>query len=232
MPWLRRSLDSIAQQEYPHLSVCVIDDCSTQAGQRQLIDYYCRKQGWTPLLNHERLGCLANTVRGIQALNCSPSDVVGVVDGDDWLTDSGAIGRLVDVYAEGDVELTYGQYLRYPLYEWGHSRPIHREVVRGRRYRERPWQTSQLRTFLYALWSQIDDRDLRDEDGEYYSHAAELAYMYPMLEMCGERFRFLSDPFYVYNRDTPFNEDKCRKREQDAAAERIRSRTRYGAILR
>jgi len=230
MPWLRRTFDSILSQSHTHFRVCVVDDCSTQPGQRPLIDHYCRKWGWTALFNDERVGCLANTAKAIEALECEPSDVIVTLDGDDWFAHTDVLATLDRVYESGGVELTYGQYMRYPSCERGHCRKVGRRVHKKMMYRDVPFRMSHLRSFLFSLWSKINDQDLRDSSGRYYTHATDTAFMYPMLEMSGTRSRFLDEPLYIYNRDTPFNEDKCGKSMQDEVAKSIRQLPRYQRV--
>lgn len=218
MPYLHRTFSSIAEQEYREYDVCVVDDASIQPGQLELIDWAERRYGFEVVRNATNLGCLANTAMAIERLDPNPDDVIVTVDGDDWLAHPGVLGRVAELYESGRWDLTYGQYASYPSYRRGHCR-----AVRGRNFRNRPFVFSHLRTFKHCLWRGIDQSTFLDPTGKIYRHATDLAYMYPMLEMAGDRFTYVDEILYIYNRETPYNEDKLARADQDAVARYFRS---------
>lgn len=218
MPYLWRTIDSIVKQEYREFDLCIIDDASSQPGQLELIDWARRRYGFEVVANSFNLGCLANTKLGIERLDPNPDDVIVTVDGDDWLAHSKVLSRVAQRYETGRWDLTYGQYATYPFYRTGHCRP-----VRTRSFRNRPFVFSHLRTFKHFLWKGIDQSTFVDPQGAIYRHATDLAFMYPMLEMAGDRFTFVDEILYIYNRETPYNEDKVAKAKQDAVASHFKS---------
>jgi len=84
----------------------------------------------------------------------------------------------------------------------------------------------------------IDDNDLRDTDGEYYSMAGDFAFMFPMLEMAGDRFEYIPNVMYVYNRTNVLAEDKVDHLQteqrgvvrQEQTADRVRQSKRYSKL--
>jgi glycosyltransferase involved in cell wall biosynthesis len=235
--WIGRTLRSVARQRDEAYEVCVIDDASTDPRQREIIAAWCEREGWEAIYHEENRGALASIVEGIARLGPEDEDVIVTVDGDDWLYGRGALPRLRQIFGEGGVTLTYGQYVTYGRYlgTWlgdvGPSRAFPPEVVEEARYRELPWAFSHLRAFKHLLWRQIRDEDLRGPSGEYFRTAWDLAMMFPMAEMAGQKIRFVPDILYVYNRATPHNDDKLRLEEQKRTAEYIRTLPRYPRIV-
>lgn len=214
MPYLERCLRSIACQSYPFFDLCIVDDSSTQVGQQELIGYFCAKYGWTPLFQPKRLGPLHSRVVGIRHFNCDPDEILFLIDGDDWLYDNFVFEKVAAIYETGRYDLTYGQHLEYPRYRLGGvppltaSVPIRRKVVRERSFRKTPLSAFHPWTFRHFLWASIEDADLRAEGGEYFKAGTDFAFIFPLLEMVGDRFCPISDLLYVHNRDNIINESK------------------------
>ena len=68
---------------------------------------------------------------------------------------------------------------------------------------------------------------LINNNGEYFSVASDLAIMFPMLEMAGNRQEFISEILYVYNDKNPISDHNIRRKEQILAAKEIRQKTIY-----
>ena len=57
--------------------------------------------------------------------------------------------------------------------------------------------------------------------------ASDLAIMFPMLEMAGNRQEFISEILYCYNDKNPISDHKIRRKEQILSAKEIRQKKRY-----
>lgn len=82
----------------------------------------------------------------------------------------------------------------------------------------------------------IKEKDFFDpETNEYYSMAGDFAFMFPMIEMCGERFEYIPEELYVHNRSNEMSETKVDLLNegqpghirQYATGDRIRLNERY-----
>jgi hypothetical protein len=131
-------------------------------------------------------------------------EIVAVLNGDDWLAHEWVIARLNQYYADPDLWLTYGEARDYPTYQLGNARPLD---GRGKAIRSQPYAATHLKTFYAGLFKKIDDADLQYK-GEYFQGAADLAYMFPMLEMAEGHSQCLQDVLYICNRDTLKTEDR------------------------
>ncbi len=229
-PWIRRCLQFIADQEYEHFDVCVIDDCSTDPKHAAVCEEFCSKYGWLHIRNGENKGALYNIVNGIKALNCHDEDVILVIDGDDWLANELVLTKLDKVYREEEPFLTYGQYLSVNAGLPGCATPFSKKVVGKRDYRNAPWAFSHLRTFKYLLWRRIRDEDLRGPDGEYFAVAWDLAMMFPMAEMARRRIRFFSEVLYMYNDLNPISDHNIKAQAQKEADQYIRGLPKYDVL--
>jgi glycosyltransferase involved in cell wall biosynthesis len=209
-------------QDYDNFKVVVVDDCSDDNTWDliQGFDVVCRR-------NKERLGsALGNIAWGINLISKDKDDIIVTVDGDDYLVDNSVLSYLNEIYQE-DVWLTYGSFLplsgRYKgtcqdLKEThtfdDEGRPITNYPTPVTYRKSGVWVTSHLRTFKRGLWDMIDDKDLRDENGEYFKIAGDLAYMYPLVEMAGHRTRFIDKVLYMYNDLNPNCDSKTNPQEQ------------------
>jgi len=236
--WIERCLDSIISQDYNDYEVIIIDDCSTDNTWDKISKYHFCK-----LHNQNRIGSgLANTVHGIQLLSDDPEDVIVSIDGDDYLADNNVLSYLNTIYQE-DVWLTYGSFL--PLSERfsGTCQPFEKVrilkedgnygyiTLSSQTYRKSGlWVTSHLRTFKKWLWDKIDDKDLRDETGEYYKLAWDMSYMYPMIEMAGTHIRFIDKILYYYNDLNPICVGAQTPTEQIKEGEDIQHKPIYAEL--
>jgi hypothetical protein len=88
-----------------------------------------------------------------------------------------------------------------------------------------------MRTWKAWLWKKIEIEDLKDEHGNYWEVAGDLAFMFPMFEMCGlEHYRFLTDINYIYNESNPMNDHKVNMPKVMDIVNKIRNKKPYNKI--
>jgi glycosyltransferase involved in cell wall biosynthesis len=236
--WIEHCLESVMTQDYKNFDVVVIDDCSTDRTW-DLINGFEVKA----IRNREHNGSgLHNIVTGIQYLSDDWNEVIVTIDGDDYLADDKVFSYLNNVYTE-DVWMTYGSFLPLSRRYKNTSQPfsdvktfdkdgnivtvsITTESYRRSNY----WVTSHLRTFRRWLWDKIDDKDLRDENGNYFKVAWDLAFMYPMIEMAGDHIKFIDRILYIYNDLNPLCDGTVRTKEQLKTAEYIQNKNTYARL--
>ncbi|MGE3953987.1 MAG: glycosyltransferase family 2 protein [Parachlamydiales bacterium] len=231
--YIGRCLQSLEDQTYKNYTACVIDDASTDPRQRPIIERYCERNGWRAIFNPVNRQGMATMIQAIEALECEDEDVVVILDGDDWLYNERVLEHVKRVYIEQDVLLTWGELIRASNGTLGVPIPIPRRWVRKGLYRQQPyWLLSHLRTFKYLLWRHIRDEDLRDASGHYLNRASDLATMYPMAEMAGDRVAHIEEVLYVYNDLNPLNDFKLGRPLQEDQGAYIRSLPRYKRLKR
>ena len=230
-PYIEKCLDSIVSQDDHGWTAAVVLDKHDDAPGKAM-----RKasEGFTVAVNHEtKRGALSNIIRAILLHGPAPDDVIVTVDGDDWLYGCNVLSKVRAYYeAQPNLLLTYGSWIGYPDPNCNNnSAPYSRDEFKNGTLRKGPWRGSHLRTFKYKLWCRLKDSDLRNSSGKYYDCAWDCAFMWPMMEMAGyDRVKWISDKLYVYNRETPFNDEKMRSSEKTRNNLEITSRPAYQEV--
>lgn len=220
--YVERNLNSVLEQEYQNYRVVYIDDCSTDKTYEkalQCVEMHQAEDRVQIIKNEVNRKALYNLYHAVHS--AADDEIIVLLDGDDWLAHGHVLKELNRYYNDPHVWLTYGQYMTYPKYELGISRePIFMTYLKYANLRKvgpfsksTDWFFSHLRTFYAGLFKKIKQEDLLYK-GEFFSSAWDLAILFPMVEMAREHAVFIPDVLYIYNRETPFNDDKLRKQEQ------------------
>lgn len=187
------------------------------------------------ILNEERRYALPNIIRSIESMSPSEEDIIVTVDADDWLysydnPNPWTSLEIVKSYYDKDPNLclTHGSWYSYPDTSANtNNAPYTTSDFQGN-IRKIPWRASHLRTFKYKLWKHLKYDDLKDENGEFYMSAWDLAFMWPLMETCGfDRIKFIPEHIYTYNQETPFNDAKERGRQQMYYTDYIAAQPQY-----
>ena len=233
--WISKCVISIASQEYDgDWSCIIIDDASTDGTQDSILEVISTlsdevRAKFKMKFNSERVGALKNFIDGFKELGADeePESVLMQVDGDDWLYGPLVFQIVRSAYEQTKCWMTWGSYVEWPSGAPGMAQPMPDEWHHARDYRSKPWVMSHLRTFKSHLWSSVKDEDLRGDDGKYYDVTWDLAHMFPMIEMSGERSLFIPYVLYCYNRANPLSDDKIARERQLRFESLIRSKPRY-----
>jgi len=226
-PYIDRCLDSLCLQADRGWTAAVVLDRFDDAPER------VAARGGTPVtlrVNDKPKGALPNIIDSIGLQGPGPDDVIVTLDGDDWLNGNNVLGKVRRHYQVfPKLLMTYGSWIGYPDPKAvNNSAPYMTHEFENGTLRRGPWRGTHLRTFKYGLWQRVRDGDLRMRDGSYYDCAWDLAFMWPMLEMAGpERAKWIPDQLYVYNRETPYNDEKLRSSRQTAWRDEIAAKPPY-----
>lgn len=225
--WYQINLDSILKQDYGNYRVMYIDDNSPD-GTGDLVEKYLAQHDVqhrvTLIKNSTRRLALANLYNAIHS--CDDRAIIVTIDGDDWLKDKHVLTKINEAYKDPNVWLTWGQYEMDPPEYPGICRDIPGQVIAHNAYRQYTWVTSHLRTFYAGLFKKIKKEDLMYQ-GEFFPVTWDMAFMLPMLEMAGGKFKFISDVLYVYNCNNQLNDFKNRLQEQLYLNQYIRNKQKY-----
>ena len=222
---IKKCLNSIIKQSYKNFQVKVVDDCSTDSSYELASEICANYKNFDICQNAKRIGALNNICNLLSLRINEPSKTIDILlDGDDYLYSGDVLNIIYDTYLNKNCLITYGSHLsskgvQGKKYPW---------IIRKLNlYRKYFWYASHLRTFRHDLWLSINPNDLLNKNGQYFSVAWDLAIMFPMLEMAGERQEFLEDLLYVYNDQNPISDHKIRRKEQILVAKEIRRKKRY-----
>lgn len=108
-PYLAQRLDSVYGQNYPHVDVILMDDCSADDSRAILADYAAYHADRTTLLlnNTNSGGAFFQWEKGIKAAR---GDLIWIAESDDW-ADPGFLSALVPFFQNEAVMLAYGRTL-------------------------------------------------------------------------------------------------------------------------
>ena len=223
--YLEKCINSIIKQSFKNFQVKIVDDCSTDSTFEIASKICADYKNFNVFKNSRRLGALNNISKFLDMAVKVPSKTIDVlIDGDDYLYSGDVLSVIYEKYLKTNCLITYGSHLsskgvqgkKYPLL-----------IKYFNLYRKYFWYASHLRTFRHDLWLSINPNDLLDKKGQYFPVAWDLAIMFPMLEMAGDRQEFVQDLLYVYNDQNPISDHNIRRREQILVAKEIRSKKRY-----
>ena len=225
--WYERNLDSVLCQSYTNYRVIYTDDCSPDHTGNFVEAYlmtHPQQKKVTLIKNKERIGALHNLYNMIHS--CDDQDIIVTLDGDDWFPDRYVLKRLNEVYSSGEVWLTYGQFQIHPTGENGWATAMPDNIVKNNTFRDYTHLPTHLRTFYSWLFKAIKLEDFLYL-GDFYTMTWDMAMMFPMIEMAGERHRFISDIMYIYNNENAISDHRVSRQLQAYLAQVIRAKKRY-----
>jgi len=223
--YIEKCLNSILKQSYKRFQVQVIDDCSSDSSYDIATSICQDKKNFKVFRNNRRLGALHNIFNLLNTRIKEPSKTIDlIIDGDDYLYSSDVLNIVEEKYMQTNCLITYGSHIsskgvkgkKYPLF-----------IRKFNLFRKYFWYASHLKTYRHDLWLSLNPQDLLNNNHEYFSVACDLAIMFPLLEMAGNRQEFISEILYFYNEDNPISDHKIRRKEQILAAKEIRQKNRY-----
>ncbi|HXW85959.1 MAG TPA: glycosyltransferase family 2 protein, partial [Candidatus Bathyarchaeia archaeon] len=225
--WCQENLRSVLAQTYENYYVMYTSDCSTD-GMDEIIENFLARNDHekrvTFVKNKVRRGALYNLYRMIH--QCDDDDIVLTLDGDDMFAHEHVLEKINEVYAAGDIWLTYGQFKFLNSDATGWTCPMPEDVVRTNTFREFSHMPSHLRTFKAWLFKEIRLKDLLYL-GDFYLMTWDMVMMLPMIEMAGERHQFIADILYLYNDSNPLSDHMISRQLQAYLGKVVRAVKRY-----
>lgn len=239
--FLEKCLNSLFSQECSiPVKIHCIDDCSEMEEVTRILNRFEDKQGHT-------FFCYRNTVRQNKGLNLfhmlaqgniQQEDVIGIVDGDDWLASSTVLERVVQEYRKTGCWVTYGSYACSDGITGNCTGPLNAEHLRseakGRGFREARWVFSHFFTAKAFLWYRLTT-DILLFHGKMEKGGAPYDQLFniPIAEMASSsRIHYIPDILYIYNNESALNELRMRPREQSGYDTLNREREAFKPIER
>jgi glycosyltransferase involved in cell wall biosynthesis len=229
--WIKICLRSVKAQSYCNFECIIIDDISNDNSMEIIKKEIKGDNRFKLVVNKHKAYALKNIYDGINLSNPDDEDIIITLDGDDWLANKDVLKTLNEVYYKQNCWITYGSYAEYPSKVRGKfAKKIPQEVISKAAYRSHEWCSSHLRTFKHHLWKQIRKEDLLDSEGNFYKMTWDLAFMFPMLEMSGNRSFYIEDIVYIYNLGNPLNDHKVDNSYQRKLEMEIRNKPKYSKV--
>lgn len=224
--WVQQCLDSVKNQDYNNFHAIYINDKSKDKT-GELVAKYIKdnklQDKFTLINNQERVGAMANFYNSINS--CSNTDIIAILDGDDWFADKNVLKKINSTYQDKNVWLTYGQYQAINGISWP-STNFSASTIKNNKFRNPHALISHLRTFYAGLFKLIKLQDLQYQN-KFLPMTCDKATMMPMIEMCGGNFKRIKDILYIYNDTNPLNDYKVDVNLQETLNKIILGNTPY-----
>lgn len=232
--YIERCLASITNQRYTKWSAQVIIDPVGDKTYDRAIKFESDKMKIK--LNETRQYNVKNFLDASKLLNPADEDIMIMVDADDWLAHNDVLSTLIKYYDSiPELLVTHGTWTPYPHNLAPHyripgnhnNRPYEEEEFR-QNIRKFQWRGSHLKSFKHKVWKHLKEEDLKDANGDFITVTGDLALMWPLLEMAGfDRVKFVPEILYIYNMETPFNDDKVHLQMQMKTADYLVAKEPY-----
>ena len=220
--FIERCLLSIMSQKFKDFTCYITDDMSTDKTVEIVKSTIKDDPRFILIENHCKFHQPGNYDQVIRFRATNGDEICVEVDGDDWLPNPNVLGNINQVYQDPNVWMTSGSF-KYHDGRPGFANPPTRTDVR-----KQTFTLSHMRTWKAWLWKKIEIEDLKDENGNYWEVAGDLAFMFPMFEMCGlEHYRFLTEINYIYNESNPINDHKVNMNKVINTVNKIRNKKPY-----
>jgi hypothetical protein len=230
-PFLSRCISSLKRQKYDNFNCILVDDVSTDNSYDVAKQAISGDNRFKLIKNDEKRYALKNISDAINASDADDDDVIILLDGDDWFASGLTLGHLNTHYEDNECWMTYGSYVMHPYGVKGPEPSAYpQDIIDNNTYRKDAWRASHLRTFRKKIWDKVNKKDFQDADGNFYKMAYDQAIMLPLIEMSGDKCKYLEDILHVYNKENPLNVDKIKAQEQAATAKEIRAKKSYERI--
>lgn len=224
--FIERSLYSIMSQTHKDFKCFITDDLSTDNTKTLIEKIIQSDKRFSLVKNDKKFYQPGNYDQIIRGMDISDDEICVEVDGDDWLPNSKVFETINKVYTDSDIWMTSGSF-KYHDGRPGFAKP----PINSDNIRSQTFTLSHMRTWKSWLWKKILTEDLKDENGEYWSVAGDLAFMFPMFEMSGmEHYKFISEILYIYNESNPLNDHKVNMPSVMKTVNKIRGKQKYEKI--
>lgn len=225
--YIERCIGSLMGQDFVDFKCYITDDMSTDNSVNIV-----KKT----IENDDRFILIENQTKFFQSGNydqiirnnpdISDDEPIIELDGDDWLPDSKTLTRMNEIYQDKDIWITNGSF----VYSDG-RKGFSKKQENIDKIRQVDFTASHMRTWRAFLWRKIKVEDLKDENGLYWKVAGDLAFLYPMLEMSGDKhYKFIDTINYVYNEENPINDHKIYQPIVQLTCDKIRKKQKYGIL--
>ena len=222
--WLERCLNSIKVQEYPHVSLVMVDDASTDSTGK-IMDAYAQEK-WAEVIHNRTNMRMPYNLTYLRDLG-ERQDVIFIVDGDDYLPHEYVLTEVARCFQDSSMWLMYGSYTRFPdpSFMPNPAKPFPPDVIARNDYRA--YSSHDLvynhpLVFRRWLFNHISNSELQDDAGVWFNSAYDHSIMMPMLELAGDgHFMWNPEILYVYNEENMFSEAKSDKRMEGVRVHHI-----------
>jgi glycosyltransferase involved in cell wall biosynthesis len=210
--FVERTLASVEEQSDPDWRICIVVD-KYKDDTAAIVAQWCLERSederWDCQLNADQRYAVRNQYDAIQRLDPADDDVIVWLDLDgDRFAHPDVLARLREVYADPELQLTYGSYRPEP--DKGTCVPAMAfppQVIANNTYRTHVLRSgccfNHLRTMRGRIYRAIPLQYLHWNDGRWYDIGVDYITMVPALELAGRNHRFITETLLIYNNGNP-----------------------------
>ncbi len=191
-------------QNYTNYRIIYINDCSsdeTKSKVENFSELFYKKNIKFHLINNiKKIGSLASKYNYINEF-INDDEIVVVLDGDDSLIGNYVFNYLNYIYSKHNIWVTYGSYLNTSG-KISFQKKYPKNVISSNNFRQY-FHPSHLRTYYAFLFKKINKMYFTDNAGAFFKTGEDKATMYPLLELAGNRHKFINFFLYLYNDTNP-----------------------------
>ena len=221
------TIRSVAMQTYENWSMIILNDMSTDSTKDAILES-CNKydieygKKLKVIDRQEKYGEVRNTFDVCK--NLAPEKVVVRLDAGDWITDMGCFQILDMVYRQHNPAVMWTNQ----RWSWT-NQSICGPIDPNTSLYKQPWRSSHLKTFRVEDFFSVNEKNFKDDEGNWIMIACDQAVFLPMMEKARRNNRpliFLPMIMYHYdiNLENPELFKQDRSIRQKMSAEWIRSR--------
>jgi len=228
---IQKTINSILLQDYQNYRCIIINDFSIDKTLDIVNKSVSNNSKFVAIDNEERKYSLNNIYDSINQYSNEDEEIIIILDGDDFFASKDVLSYLNDFYNTNGCWLTYGSYVNLSDMKKGSfSKQIPEYVIENNLFRQHEWCTSHMRTFKSFLFKSIKKESLCDKNSNFYTITGDLAIMFPMLEMCYDKSRYIDKILYIWNDMNELNDHKKDNRLQVQTEMHIRNLPKYNRI--
>lgn len=233
--YITKCLESVFNQTYKKYKLIVINDCSSDDSHNKVLpflDLYPDKMIY--LKNEKRMFTMYNHQNAVFNY-CDSEDIIVHLDGDDYLIDDNVLDYINTFYESTQCLMMYGQ-ATYLDGRKGNAKP-YKTKYEFEMKRSLPFYVSHIRTFIAKLFFEIKNQDpllfcFKDHNGEWYKMSADVAIMYPIMEIAGyENVKYNEKSLYIYNNLNPICDYKINVNLQESIHHEILSKPSFKRVF-
>src|SRR3990167_6276676 len=231
--WIYKNLDSTFQQNYANYRVIYVDDCSSD-NSLDIIEKYLTEKS----IDKDKFIFIKNNIRNYKAYNlslavdiCEDNEIIVILDGDDWLSDSGVLSNLNTIFSENDIYVSYGSYVDLDI-NLKSKCPISLGFPKNTNFRKEYGMIPGHPFAAYArLFKLVKKSDLIYQNS-FIKMASDVAFIIPICEMAGiNKIYFNKRINYIHNRQNPINDHKVDNKFQFKINNYIRGKKPYQKVI-
>lgn len=196
-PYIERCINSLIQQGDQDFGIIFIDDASTDITVELINQNLHLLPNSIVHVNESRTGSSAfNQMTVVKEYVTNPNSWICILDGDDRLIDSSVVKQLKKIRGLGE-----NIYFAFSLYEETIRR--HSQTEQNIKREDCPYHLRMFRAWLYYA---VDESNYY-KDGELIREASDIAFIYPVIDLCENHIRFIPHFLYHWNNNLTYHND-------------------------